>query len=624
LDETTNEFEGTLEEFYELDDNRFAQEWKFRYMAQRAQMLPEIARWMRLLRFFHPRELRDHWQDQFGNALPKLWQSQGLSLEIYNWCRPIIEVYGSLLAGQKPLPFQIDVPPQDPNSESSLFRADAQEKVLMDEIYNQKIPLHFLDFCTSVMLFGIGYVYSWIDPVTRHLKTQVCAWPGDVLPQWGSDHYGSGSDGIESVILTERVSLDAASRRWPEVEFVASQIDLLMRPDSIEMPPQQPSLGSCQILKIWWRWNNEKGAEKIGYAEVAYDGTRDGEPKVLYRDDDTGYPDIPLRWAARFNTPGEPPHRAAGVLDDIVGINTEYDEKLSAFADMIQKLVYTKYKGKGFNIGNVPRLAPGSNIYPMGLQQDLLPLTEQINNYPFDSFLARLETMMLTISGLSKLMMGAVTPGDTSGEALNNLMHASIGRLEVVRTPIQWAWMGLIDEVWVPLLSKFYKGSTRDNITGKNKNVRLDFLFQDYTRIHWTWPDVTPRDAIRAAQVAMELGRGGYISDESVRQRVQVPSPVDEEQKIRKERQDKILHPEAVRNTALAEMTLLQVMQAAMMGGQPMGAAQDANAKMGASVADANMKAEASRTPMMDEAQNTPQGSLTNAAQGYKAQDNGV
>lgn len=609
------EFEGELDEFKRLADMQFAQEWRNRYMAQRTLMLPDIARWMRLLRFFHPRTMQDHWQDQFGNALPKLFQSQGLSVEIYNWCRPIIEVYGSLLAGQKPLPFTIDVQPTDTDSESEVFRADSQEKVLLDEIYNQKIPLHFSDFCTSVVLFGIGYVYSWVDPKTRRLKTTAITWPGDVLPQWGSDRYGNGSEALESCILTERLPLDAAKRMFPDVEWTPTQPDVTMKGDvSSTLVPNM--LGSVQIIKVWWRWNDERGKEKIGYAEIALDSTRDKQPAVLLREDDTKYPDIPVRWAARFPTPGQPPHQSAGVLDDIVGINTEYNEKLSALADMLLKYVYPKYKAKGFNIGSVPRMPPGSNMFPLAFNQDIEAIMEQVNQVPFDTFLTRLETMMLTIAGLSRLMMGTMPPGETSGEALNNLLHASLGRLEIVRTPIQWAWTSMIDEIWVPLLTTFYHGYTVDRLTGARKAVRLDFLFEHYKRTVWVWPDVTPKDALRAAQIAMAAGRAGYLSDESVRARLAVASPIDEQNKIRKERQDPIMHPQEVQQTATAQMTLAQLFAQAQAMQNPQQATDDA-AKRNAQVQDGTRKYDAARSVPLDESDNAPQGSPDNAAQGF-------
>lgn len=555
------DWDGTLEDFDELDNNRFAMEWKLRYMYYRTQMLPDIGRWMRLLRFFHPRTLVDHWQDSFGNPLPKLYFSEGLSVEIYNWCRPIIEVYGSLLAGQKPLPFDIDIPPIDVEDPVQRFLADAQEKIIRSELYSQRIPMHFLDFCTSVVLFGIGYVYSWIDTEDRRLHTQAISWPGDVLPQWGSDRYGRGDEALESCILTERMPIDAAQRLYPDTHFQASMIDLSMRPDGRSQEFFQ--VGSTQILKVWWRWReetrktNKRGKEHIGYAEIAYDGTQDGQPAVLYREDDTKYPDIPVRWATKFQTPGEAPHRGAGVLDDVVGINTEYNERFSALSDMLMRLVYPKYKAKGFTALNAPRFAEYSNTIPMGLNQDLIPIVEQINPAAFDAWLGRAETMILTSSGLSRLIMGSLPPGSqTSGEAMQNMLHASISRLEVIRTPIQWAWQSLFTDIWVPLLIKYGKHKAYDDKSDKNVTYKLAPLFVGFNRVDWIWPDVTPRDAIKTAELAMNLGRGGWLSDESVMKRTGSQSALDEIEKIRKERQDIIMHPDRVSATVQAETSL--------------------------------------------------------------------
>jgi hypothetical protein len=613
-------FAGTLEEVGKLTDEQFVQEWKYRYDMQRAAMVPDIARWLRLLRFFHPQRLEDHWQDQFGNPLPKLYKSEGLSVEIYNWCRPIIEVYGSLLAGQKPMPFIIDVPTDSPDDEVERFRADAQEKLLTHELHRQKIPLHFLDFCTSVVLFGIGYVCSWIDPRTGKLRTQSLPWPGDVLPQWGSDRHGSGSDGMESVIISERVNLDTARRLYGD-KFVRGDGTPSLSLDGSTALTESP-VGSTLLLKIWWR-HEVKGKEKVGYAVVAHDPVKEGENAVLYRKDESGYPEIPIKWAARFNTPTEPPHRSAGVLDDIVGINTEYNEKMCAMADMIMKLVYTKYVAKGFTPSNVPRLSRDSNMYAIGLQQEIKELEEKVNNFPFDGFLARLETMMFTVSGLSRLMMGSMPPGDTSGEALSNLLHAAIGRLEGVRTPIQWAWTGLFDEIWVPLMRDNYK----IDVGGKKQDLKA--LFTNYSRTSFIWPDVTPRDQLRAIELAMNLNKSKLLSRQGAQQRSSIPSVIDEEQRLREELQDVVMNPEDVQKTAMAQQAQIMVKQAqmmlqqqamGMMAGQPgtPGAAGDAQNKKNDQMEDTTRKADANKTPKKDESNNSPVvGSEENAAQGY-------
>lgn len=532
-------FETALEDVAKIkDDDEFAAEWKQKYRTRRADYSQDTARWLRLLRYFHPRTLSDQWQDSKGAPLVKLRRSAGRSVEIYNYCRPIIEVYGSLLAGQKPMPFTLDVPPFDSHNQLSRVRADVQEKALNIQLYDQRIPLHFQDFVTSLTLFGIAYVFSWIDQKTHKLKTAVMHWPGDVLPEWSSDRYGSGSDGIESVIVTERISLDWANRLYPNPKR-PFKLTTPVGPD--ENRPNQVTQFSNQqnsvhILKVWWR-----NDDKIAYAELDYENEQ-----VLYREDDTGYPDIPMRWASRFPTPGEPPHRSAGVLDDVVGVNTEYNERLSEFADLLHTIADPKYVGKNMNALTVPRLADGSNIYPLAANQDLLPLRESVNQFPFDSFLSRMETIMLTTAGLSRLMMGSLPPGETSGEALNNLLHAAIARLEVVRTPIEWAWKSLMTEVWVPLLVDF----------GPSEYEKI---FAGFTRVDWGWPDITPKDALKNAQVAMALAQQKLISDQEARKRVGVLSPTDEEQQIRNEAQDVFIHPNDVRNTLLAKEAQMQI-----------------------------------------------------------------
>jgi hypothetical protein len=651
-----------LEDFSQLSDDAFALSWKERFNITRIQMIPDIARWMKVLRYFAPRRLEDHWQDQFGMPLPKLADSEGLSVAIYNVCQPMIEVYGSLLAGQKPLPFFLDVKPSDSKIRSEMFRADAQEKLILQQIESQRIPEHFLDFCVSVMLFGIGWAYTYIEPRSRMLQTQTVSWPGDVLPQWGSNRYGRGADALESVILTENLPIDTAMRKYPGTEFQIGFQDIGFRPDSA-MQMLVPS-GMTQLLKVWYRWadyeqgKEDEAEERIGYAEIAHTGTKDHAPTVLYRMDDTGYPDIPVRWASRFQTPGEPPHKAAGVLDNVIGINTEYNERLSAFSDLLMKFVYPKLKGKNYNVNTLPRLSPRQNIVPMGLNQDLSLIQDIIQGGQayFDSFLNRIEHYMLMSGGLSSIMMGTLPPGETSGEALNNLLHSSIARLEVVRTPIQWAWLSMFQELWIPLLYKYGTYTVKDMLTGKSKKTNLKEIFDTFAGFVWTWPDVTPRDAIRVIQTTMDLVNAGMLSKESGMSRVRIGSPVDEMEKIRQEYMDPVISAEKVRMTKMVEMMSApqsqaqtgggvkislsgmlspeEIQEAAQLAGvggaapttQPSGQPGGGMDKMNAQVKNDNVKAKAAGTPTKTESQNerpVRRGSSENAAQGVRGGSSG-
>lgn len=651
-----------LEDFNDLADNTFAQEWKQRFQLQRIQMIPDIGRWLKVLRYFAPRRLEDHWQDQFGMPLPKLAESEGLSVAIYNYCQPMIETYGSLLAGQKPWPFFLDVRPWDAKSPSEVFRADAQEKLIMMQMEQQGIPLHFLDFCISVMMFGIGWVYSWLDHKTNMLQTQAISWPGDVVAQFGSNRYGRGGDSLESCILVENVAIDAAMRRYPGTEFVRGNTDMAFRPDTA-MQALIPG-GTTQILKVWYRWFSEEDSEdKVGYAELANSGTRTQSPAVLYREDDTGYPDIPVRWASRFMNPGEAPYKAAGVLDNVIGINTEYNERLSAFSDLLMKFVYPKLKGKNYNQNTIPRVDKKSNIIPLGMNQDLLVIQEIIQGGQayFDSFLNRIENFMLMSAGLTKLLMGQPPSAETSGAAFEQMLHSSLARLEVVRTPIQWAWLSLIQDIWIPLLYKWGSYSAVEGLTGKKVKVDLKEIFDHFAGLVWTWPDVTPRDALRMIQTTMDLVNGGLLSRESGMERIRIGSPVDEMEKIRNEYQDPILNADRVRLTKMVEMMsapqqsaetgpkvsftgqldpiqiadILQKsgidpsakpgsIQSPTNGGKTPGPGTSADAanKANAAGKDLSMKARAAGEPPKTNADNTAlvakQGSESNAAQGVR------
>lgn len=633
-----------LEDFSALADNAFAQNWKERFQIMRVQQIPNIARWLKVLHYFHPRSLEDHWQDQFGMPLPKLADSEGLSVTIWNYCRPIIETYGSLIAGHKPWPFYLDVRPSDAKVKSERFRAQAQEDIFQMEMEHMKVPLHFMDFASSVMLFGIGWVSTWIDPRSRRMKLQAFPWPGDVLCQWGSNWYGQDEEAIESLIITENIPTDTALRRWPKSEFVAGLGDMAYRPDA-GSNVFQPS-GQTQILKVWYRWNDEREKAQIGMAEIAYNGQHGGA-EVLSRKDKTGYPDIPFRWSSRFMTPGEAPDKAAGVLDDMVGVNTEFDERMSAFSDLIMKFVFPKLKGKNYNSMTIPKVSAKQNVIPLGLNQDLQLIQDIIagGQEYFDSWIAHSERFMLMNVGLSSLLMGSTPPGETSGKALEYLIHASIGRLEIVRTPIQWAWLSLFQEIAVPLMYKYGKFSVKDAYTGKATTEDMKTLFDNFSGFSWTWPDVTPESALTVLQGILQQREAGLMADETAIERLRnVGSALDELEKVRQDKADKVLHPDAVMLTNQVDQQKqafdMSMQQQAMMMSAP-AATAETGPGMGPgsapptgpkdqAVADAQNKAKARGTPSKTTSDNARppvaapprppvrQGSPANAAQGVR------
>lgn len=612
-----------LEDFRDLADNNFAMQWKERFQIMRVQQIPNITRWLRVLRYFHPRRLEDHWQDQFGMPLPKLADSEGLSVTIWNMCRPIIETYGSLLAGHKPLPFYLDVRPSDAKIKSERFRAQAQEDIFMMEMEHMKVPLHFIDFATSVSMFGIGWVGAWLDPRSRRMKIQAPSWPGDVLVQWGSNRYGHDEEGIESIILTENMPIDTAKRIWPDSSFNTVSPDLTFRPDTGTM--QWVPSGQTQILKVWYRWANGS-KQKIGFSEIAYAG-REGGAETLTRKDDTGYPDIPWRYAARFMTPGEAPDRAAGVLDDLIGINTEYNERMSAFADLIMKFVYPKLKGKNYNTMTIPKVGPKQNVIPLGMNQDLQLIQDIIQGGQgyFDSFLGHTERYFQVGSGLSSLLLGALPPGETSGKALDYLIHASIGRLEVVRTPIQWAWLEIFQEICIPLLYKFGRYNVKNAYDGTPAVEDMKTIFDSFNGFVWTWPDVSPQTAADVLQSVLAQRDAGLMSDETAIERTHlVGSALDELEKVRQDWSDPVLHADKIALQKQLDMLDAQLAQskaqfAANMAapatqtqttpGMGPGSAKPAGPN-DAAVADAQNKAQAGNVPAKQTSDNARPGPL--------------
>jgi hypothetical protein len=539
--------------FAELDDEELGRQIKRRWMVRRTQMLPQIVMDMRLLRFIDPERIQDQWQNVWsGKPLAKMYHNAGLSVNQYNWTAPIIEALTGLIAGGKPRPYDLDLESEDSSSESGRLQADIAEKYCTRVYRKQRYQVTFLDGISGLWSLGRRWTQVTTNPETRMPEIRDL-WPGSVAAFWQHDRRT-----IEQVITSTRMLPGEAAALYPDKkDEINAAVTGPYQTGGASVSPndsRSPLLASgVTIMTCWYRTLDNT----IGQCVVLLNDVTSGRDElptiILSRDDDTGYTDIPLRCTPKFRVKDRNPDEAQGVLLGVAQLQTEYNEVMSAFHDMLWRAIYQRYKAKNFV--KPPKLLKGTNIYAMRGDQDILRLDEQVNQVPVEAFINRLENMLIILPGLNKYFLNSAPPSETSGDSIVASINASITRIEPVRTNIQddetWLWEQVLEQA-----AAF--GVVKDDI---GELPLRDVLGGPYF-VNIGWIDVTPKDAVKAKQLALAGLKAGVISLETAQNEWRILSKTDEQRAILRERTDARWSPSAVQQTAQALMAQIQVQKA--------------------------------------------------------------
>lgn len=597
--------------YAEMSDDALAAEIKRLYLLRKAEQAPRIALDMRLLRWYDPEKLSDTWQSFWnGKPIPKLYHNSGLATENIPWASAVPEALTGLLAGKKPLAYRYDVPPEDSNSDADILQADVVEKYIDRTVEDTGYRLTYLDHVTNIVMLGRSWKYVYTDPDTSEQLNEL-VWPGHVNAFWRSDKRT-----IEQVTVERQMSLSDTLSMYGTTQEKIDAINLALQSAGSQgtaFAGQHFSQNNSRadathanvvVLNHWYRTGPGPKGDAIGFCAVLMYERSDGHGKseygalLLERVEDSEYEDIPLHCTPRFKVPDKPPDEAYGALMLIAGLHTQYNEIFSAFRDMLWRVIYARYKAKGFTFRNAPRLIPGSAIYALPrVDQDIARIEEIVNTVPIEQFLTHLEELIIIMPGLNRYFIGSAPPSETSGEAITAAINASISRLEPIRTNIEdgerWTF-----RQWLAQAEAFGEYEYQGRI------VRATILIEGIRKVDVHWADVSPKEATRAKQMALAGRAAGVISDDTVMDEFNVHSKADERRKIRRERQDPVLHPEHVSQTAAA-LTQMAMAKARMRMMQTPAAFQGPGGQQGSADEGARTAA-AQAAPQIGEEQNEP------------------
>lgn len=537
-----------------LDDDEIASEIKRRYIVRKTQMSERIALDMRLLRWYDPEVLQDHWQSLWtGKPHPKMFHTSGLSVNIYNYTKPVLEAGVGLLAGGKPRPYDINVKPLDEMSESSRVQADIIEQYVYRMRRKTRYDVTYTKLVTDLWFLGRCWRQVTTDDRSR-LPRIKRLWPGSVAGFFADD----GITLEQAIVATHMLPSDLINM-YPEHKerIIAATMsgEAAATWQGIESRTKH-KFDKATVLTSWYR----TGEEKVGMCVVLMGAAPDGKGQheadsfLLAKNEDTGYRDIPVRCTPRFAPVDKDLDEAQGILFEIAGPQSEFNEVMSAFHDSIWRAVYQRYKAKGFV--KPPKLLKGTNIYAMRSDQDILRLDDVLNDIPIEHFIDHLEEMILLFGRMNQYMLGKGPPGETSGEAIVQSINASLTNIEPTRTWLQG------DEEWTH--EQFVQqGVAFGEVRYDDRVIPMsEILGGGDNEIELGWLDVTPRDAVKAKQLALAGFKAGVIDLDRTQDEWRILSKTDMQRRIRRERRDPIMRPESVSATAAAIIQMARAKQA--------------------------------------------------------------
>jgi hypothetical protein len=284
-------------------------------------------------------------------------------------------------------------------------------------------------------------------------------------------------------------------------------------------------------------------------------------------------PVIPYIPVEHDHEPGSPDGKGTAelLLDLQMGLNramTHYAQHVWDTTDPAYQLT-----GQDAPMTVPPGLVPrAGEIIAPGPGTRVEEIRSGVNNFPFDALITQYWNAAFRISGLSEVLFGG-GQGETSARALAIQLESSINRLDPKR---RRAYLGLVTllRFWHFMVVK--KNPKVDGIPAKE-------VIEGLNRWKIVPPEVTPRDAIEHATNVANKVNAKLISLETAMDEVGVENPLEEIEKIMRERTNAQLFPGDAQAIAAVTATL----QAIGMQQQAQAAAAQGMNDQNAAVQDA-------------------------------------
>ena len=458
------------------------------------------------------------------------FKEDGGSMGVYNYCRVTVLNYQAFLGNEPP---EFDQPPRDESDDFEIARSEQVERLVADILEDNKFPTVFAEAVLNQSLLGDAFIFGpyieWniIDgerkPRIRFVNVKIVE---NVRVIWSNENY----EEMDGFVIDFRISRERAEEMFRDQMKERKIVNLPTTITNQNIPATNQTTSGTQrnfMTNIRYFWND------------TYMLVMAGELTLDFVKHNWGV--VPGHMIKNISHPTLP--WGVSDIEDILDAQVEYNESVSATRGKINQVAvpHIFYSGEGepvqYDAGQAQmiKLGPDDRVFPDPMGQ---------STAPFDIYTDARRNDINSLSQISDIFFGGTNVSRATGRALSVLLQGVNNRVK--QKQVRW------------------RIALKDLIADILHLVELEIpesvsLIQSYYKMDVFFPSVL----IRNITDEMNKFNMKLQSLETTQKNIGIPSPKDEQKKMKKEWEDTPLMAEIARNPQI-HLLLQQQMGSAM------------------------------------------------------------
>lgn len=487
-----------------------------------------------------------------------------------NMVRRFVDTEARLLSMEP----RVNIPIDEGWDDATGLRAEATEKLFKKYRDASSMDEWSFTLNETKSLYGIGILHPYWDDIRNMPTVEVVEQPQDLLIGWGDSNFND----IDWTIYYYRISKLQAKIKYGSI---LTDADLNTPMDH---PGPSPIAGGARDHDLPEPYDNNR---QIHRNQTAYEADQIPVWDYWYLEEDgsvyncvlvnghivTGpvphpeMPTIPYIPIESDHEPGSPDGH--GTAELLIDLQMSLNRLLSLYVQAVWDLTEPAYQLVGEMAPTVipPGLVPkAGQIIPPGPGVRIETIGgENLNNFPLDSSIQRIWDIAYRITGMNAILLGEIPNAQTSGRALSVQLEGAANAIDPKRRRY---YRGLIN-----LMNFWHAMAMKKNPKVDGQPVKD--VIDGMNRWQIIPPEITPKDVIEhTTNVINKLG-AKLQSLETSMDELGIENPLQEMDRIRKERGDIHLFPQDAQGTAAVWALIQQISQ--QMGMSPNQAAANQN-----------------------------------------------
>lgn len=448
-------------------------------------------------------------------------------------------------------------PPNITYFPSGAKQTDRDETALRQQLFwewweRTDMELELEHMCRIKGLYGDAALKVYYDEVEGHPNFTLLESSENLYIGWGDSNfhrkdwslylYGLSPQGVREEFGAEVAMLPDGTGGWFPWVYKGDHADPLLTLDASQFLTQGERARQLtpyertqvEVLDYWYKKPGANPGDRPEIWNCIYVGNFEAKPPTPHPE----YDDIPYIIIPNTKIPGIPNGRSD--LFDVEPILREKEERLSEWAQQVHSIT----AGQMFQLvgaeppDDIPDNAmpkPGKMANPgAGLEikaiQPFMPAQDMV------SLMKEYESDAVQMTGLNELIFGNV-PAQQLGSS--KAITALIANFEARINPRRKLLYQGIKDLW-----------KMSAMVWERKDPKVKRIIDGQYRLNIDAPELTPRDALETASMALQLVQGRVWSLERAMNRTGVEDVMSEKEVVRAEQSDAALNPASVQAQA--------------------------------------------------------------------------